>query len=807
MTHLDIRVLGVPEIQHGSDLLRFPTRKALALLVFLAVEGESQPRDKLVALFWPESSEQQGRASLRNTLSYVNNTLRVVDKESHLIVDRDSVALDFNSDVSVDARDLITVPDTAYSELVTAYRGDFLEGFSLSDAPSFDDWASTQRERLHSRMSNICEHLTRLHYERGEMEQAITIARRWVSLDKLNEFAHQWLIRSLFAAGQRAAALQAYNALVHILSRELEVPPLPETQVLAERLKMEVLELPKRVRDDLLPSAMLDEMPFVGRGTEFSALVAEFHRVSQGRAGAVVLIGEAGIGKTRLASEFLLWTEAEGAKVARGRAFESSGQLPYQIMVEVLRDLRRTDEVGRPALVGLAPLLPELRGAGQPLMQADDEATARTELFEAAAGYVASQAGARSLVILLDDLQWADAASLDLLQFAARRWQEQTIPLLLVMTVRSEVIMDDPSFAEWLVRLSRELPLRRIALSPLSQNDTLQLVRALGVERPTEFGEWLFSGAEGHPFYTAETLKDLLERGKLTARRDADGKWRLDTSGVQSEAHHVPHAVRELIRTRLARLSPDAATMLAAGAVLGASFSFELLCLVSAMLESSGLVALDELLAGRFLIERGRSVEYQFAHDKIRDAVYEAASLARRRVFHRRALEGLSPIAPPATLAYHALAAGLVEQAMQFHVAAGDAAMQLFAITDAIRHYEQARELSGGRTLAGGALLRLGHAYELNAEAEKARVLYEGLLDQQALSLSERAEVLNHLAVLAAQRFDLAGAIGLLQGALVAAHGAGEMGVRAETQWNLAQINYYAAEFDAAYIYGEGALR
>jgi predicted ATPase len=479
-------------------------------------------------------------------------------------------------------------------------------------------------------------------------------------------------------------------------------------------------------------------------------------------------------------------------------------------VVEVLRGLReqRPFTLTQPWLAELSQLLPELRdGVGELALRTRDEIAGRADLFEAVAHAIAALADAEPLVILVDDLQWADAASLELLQFAARRWAERRARILLLLTVRLEAVLGSPSLAGWLLDLGRETPLERIDLHPLGAAETLQLVKGLDADAPARFGEWLFTTTRGHPFYVVETLKDLLERGEIRARHGTDGAWSLDVGGARRDAPLMPLAVREVIHARLARLSPAATTLLTAGAVLGQRFDFESLCRVADLGESLGLAALDELLTARLVLETGEGVDYDFAHDKIREAVYDLASRARRQVFHRRALDASRATASPATLAHHALEAGSTEQAARFNQAAGDAAMRVFAVADAIQHYERARQLAGGAEPEPELVLKLGRAYEMNAEAQKARALYERLVERRDLPPATQIIALSRLAVVTAQAFELARTFQLLQRALVAAQQAGDADARAETEWSLAFSSYYAADFDTALIYGEGALQ
>jgi predicted ATPase len=326
------------------------------------------------------------------------------------------------------------------------------------------------------------------------------------------------------------------------------------------------------------------------------------------------------------------------------------------------------------------------------------------------------------------------------------------------------------------------VPLTRLQLSPLTAEDILRLLQALGgndrrqAANLERFGQWLFAETEGQPFYLMETLKVLLERGALASRPNEEDGWTIDFTGAMEHETVVrgffPPSVREVIVARLDRLAPDAFALLVAGAVLGQGITFEHLCRVADLEEEVGLPALDEVLHSGLLHESeregGRVTDgrYVFAHQKIRSVVYAEAGEARRSIFHRRALQALQAAAAPAAeLAYHALAAGLAEPAFHWNLAAGEEAMRVVAVSSAIAFYEQARHLLAERLqgLDLEAMLsapeiehlytNLGRAYELNAEWEKARTAYTSLLAyaQDARQPAMESAALDRLAALAAQ--------------------------------------------------------
>src|SRR5947209_6634447 len=727
MGDLCFTLLGSPEVRHRDQVLQFSTRKELALLIYLAVEGRVHSRKKLSEQFWPEGDAGHGRAALRITLLQMRQLLGEgagVSPVPHLLITRDTLGLDFTSAIELDLHTFhkawtsvrssiqtLTRPEETHRSLlarlqhaISLPRGEFLEGFSLRDAPAFDDWVRFQREYWHLRMNEVFDRLSQMQFEAGELEAAIETVNRWLVLSPLHEDAYRRLMRLHFAAGDRAAALHAYDTCRARLLTGMQTEPTPETVALASRMR--AVAPPRRKEASTPPvalsSAIFLDGPLLGRTTELSTLIKVYHTAQHGQTQVVLLEGEVGIGKTRLASEFLAWAEVEGADVLRGQAFETGGQLPYRSMIEALRP--RIERENAPDdllsdlwLAELARLLPELCDRYPDLpAPVGDKSVARNRLFEAVVRLGQALAARTPLVLFIADVQWADAASLDVVQYLSRRFSDRQTPALLLLTLLMGEREMPSGLAEWRTGMERAVPLTHLQLGPLTAEDILRLLQAFGgkdggrsadLER---FGQWLFTETEGQPFYLMETLKVLLERGALTSRPNEDEGWTIDFTAAMEHDMVVrgffPPSVREVICARLDRLPPNAFALLVAGAVLGQGITFEHLCQVANLAEQDGLSALDEVLHSHLLQESeregGRVTDgrYVLAHAKIRAVVYAEASEARRSIFHRRAMKALqAAAAPAAVLAYHALAAGLAEPAFRWSLAAGDEAMRLVA--------------------------------------------------------------------------------------------------------------------------------
>jgi class 3 adenylate cyclase/DNA-binding SARP family transcriptional activator/regulation of enolase protein 1 (concanavalin A-like superfamily) len=250
MSSLKLFLLGPPRVELEEQPVEIKPRKALGLLIYLAITGESHPRDSLATLFWPEADQRQARAALRRRLSELNQTLG----REWLQVSRESVGLEPGAPLWVDvaqfqqclarcqnhghlADELCNDCLALLTEAVTLYRNDFLTGFTLPDCPDFDDWQFFQSEGLRQELASTLEQLVHFYRGQADPDAALPYARRWLTLDPLHEPAHQQLMLLYAQSGQQAAALRQYQLCVKTLEAELDVPPSEKTTALYERIR------------------------------------------------------------------------------------------------------------------------------------------------------------------------------------------------------------------------------------------------------------------------------------------------------------------------------------------------------------------------------------------------------------------------------------------------------------------------------------------------------------------------------------------------------------------------------------------
>jgi predicted ATPase len=435
------------------------------------------------------------------------------------------------------------------------------------------------------------------------------------------------------------------------------------------------------------------ENPLVGRDQEWAALLGSYRSVAEG--GRVVVIeGEAGIGKTRLAEEFVANVSAAGATAVVARCYAGEKNLAYGPFVEGLSaalargDTDRLMSLPAVAVQEAARLLPDLADLSpdSPPAPPFDTPGARSRFFgEVVRVLLAVLDGPPPGVLFLDDLHWADEASLSLLTYLVRRLDDK--PLLVLLTWRAEEVHEGHRLRELLAGARRSGRATTLTLQRLGPASVEELV-GHAVPGAGTLGVRLSDETEGLPLFLTEYLT-AVEKGELD---------------VGDEAWTLPGGVQDLLRTRLLTVGETAGQVLAAAAVVGRSFDFDTVRAASGRGEEETLTALEELMSRGLIREVGSAIggapAYDFDHDKLRTLVYEETSLARKRLLHRRAAAALSAQARgreadslAGQIARHHRLAGQDQEAAQYHRRAGDYARSLHANSDALAHYEEALAL------------------------------------------------------------------------------------------------------------------
>ncbi|WP_240695562.1 AAA family ATPase [Candidatus Chloroploca sp. Khr17] len=742
---LVVTLFGAPRLVRDGVIVELPRRRARALVYYLAAQTAPVSREQLLGLFWPDHDRSGAQQLLRTTLHAVRRALgpALVSGEYQLGLEAD-----------VDYRTLLATiqkpnaDEAALAWALHGYRDDLLTDFSLADAEPFEDWLAAERERARMLAIRGFTRLARLAEGRQAYQVALDALRQALAFDPLQEDLQRDAMRLHYYAGDRVGAIRRYEHLQDLLDAEVGVPPMQATRELYDALITDALvrppaehvavELSRAGEVSLVtrPSAptplqppSLLALPFIGRQTEL-ALIAE--AVTQGQ--LVLIEGEPGIGKTRLATEFLGQHVAEHGLVLVGAARELEQSLPYQPVIAALRmlathprwsALRAQLDLAPLWLREVARLVPELAEAlpGQPIALGNAE---EARLWEGVAQLVMALVRHVPVGLLLDDLHWADASTLGLVSYLLRRSQGTQVSVL----ATTRPVPPRHALATLRAGLTRENHLRRLALQRLHPTETAFLAQQLCPHDVEATAAWIQQTTEGNPYILVEVLSHALATGML----GPDGHLHLDSA----TAPIVPPTVYSLIEARLTRLAEGARRVLDAAVVAGREFEFEVAARAAALSEQAALDALDELQAAR-LVEPLDERRYRFDHSLTVEVAGHELGIPRQRSLHRRIAEAMEALhrneldAMAGMIAWHFAQGGAPERAAEYALRAARRATAVAAWSEATALFAQA--LAGSQPAERFViLLDLGEALAQQGEGARAA---ERLREALALATNE----------------------------------------------------------------------
>jgi DNA-binding SARP family transcriptional activator len=685
MATLRLTLLGAFEARLGpGSAVSFPRKKAEALLAYLALHpGQAQARDKLAAILWGDASDERARHSLRQALVTLRQALRR-EGAAGLVEEGDTVGVDpaaVEVDVALFERLTAEGDPEALERAAALYRGDLLEGITLQEPP-FEEWLRTERERLRElavdTLAKLLAHQTRT----GDTEQAVQTAVRLLGLDPAQEAVHRALMRLYARQGRRGAALRQYQVCVGVLERELGAEPEAETrQLYRELLQTRPQHVPAADPRQCVVPLVTPETALVGRTAELAILRQRIDDAGHGRGAVGMVQGEAGIGKTRLMEALIAEASAAGRHVLLGRAHESEQVLPLGPWVDAFRTGRvvpdLVEDLDAPWRAELSRLFPEMGPSERGPKAGEDY----VRLFEALARTLQHLASARPVLLVLEDLHWADEMTLRLLVFLARRIHDA--PVAVVGTLRLEEIVDAPMLRRTLAQFAHQPRFFTVMLAPLSEAETLALVRTSVRAKTDEasvqrLGQQIWHASEGNPFMVLETVRALQGESAAELERQA----------------LTPPRVRELIGGRLDRLSDRGRRLAAVASVIGREFDFALLERAAELNATEAAEGVEELVARRVLHVVGERLD--FTHERIREVVYDGLLPPYRKRLHAatvQALEGLhaADLAPYAlALGRHCCASDAWDRAADYLAQAGRSAVARAAHRESVACFEQA---------------------------------------------------------------------------------------------------------------------
>lgn len=688
-----LTLLGPPSVtvDGGEPGLCQPAAKALALLTYLVLEPGPHTREELAGLLWGESSEDQARTSLRQALKQLRSQLGDIFQRDRPGIE---LAVPMQCDVSAFREGVLQDPRLAISRDIPR----FLVGFSVRHAPQFDEWVAETRRDLLSRYHSALGTLAREAMGQWRWRDAITYAERWLASDPLSDEAVRLGIEARYLAGNRGGALAHYHNYRATLKQETNCEPSRTLLNLVRRVEADASSVNTRpITDEWYARAPSFESSLIGREKEWDVLVKTWKAVKRGESHILLIEGEPGVGKSRLAAEFIRWAVADGARVLRGHAYDASARLPYEPVVEVLRDA-----IGTPGLAGAAPewltevarLLPELRQRFSSLPEPSPSPTpsAGWRLFEGVAQIMLALTAEGPIVVSLDDLQWCDGDSCDLLRFLIRRTEQAPVLWLGTLSL-GEIERDAPSAR--LCRMLRAKPHARVLpLDPLSERDLWHMIREMGhLSTPTDarrFANRIYGVTAGNPFYVIELLKTMFAQGLLAVDEES-GEWTTAAAEAQSSGREFPlsQTVHDVIAERVERLPEELRDVLITVAVARAGCRSEVLSHVHGISRLHSAALGDALTDRRLVVEEAGS--YRCAHPVIAHVVRDGLTLSRRREVHRTLALALERVKSPddsheaaCEIARHADRGGEPALAYRFALVAGKGAIERFAHAEAL---------------------------------------------------------------------------------------------------------------------------
>ncbi len=716
---MEYRILGPLEVVGSGKPVPLGPEKQRALLALLLLDaGRVVAVDRLVDGLWGGEPPARADKAIQTYVSRLRKTLPVGalrTRSPGYVIDLGPDLLDLHQFERGVAEGRLALAEGRFAS-ASATLGEALDlwrGAALAEF-AHEPFGETERARLEERRLLALEERVEAELALGRHAELVAELEGLVGEHPLRERFRGQLMRALYGSGRQAEALAAYRDARTYFVEELGIEPSRSLHDLEAAILRQdsILDRPS---DEPSPTAE-DEAPredsqlglFVGRVHETARLRAALGDALAGRGRLIILAGEQGIGKTRMAMEVGEEARRRGAIVLWGRCYEREGAPPFWPWVQALRAYAATCD---PALVRsqlhrqaalVAELVPELRDRVPELERPTsprDPGEARFQLFDAVATLLVRAARVKPLVVVLDDLHASDAGSLLLLEFVAR--ELVGAPVLVIGTCRDAEPRRGHPLTDTLAELTRERLFERVPVRGLTEPEVRGFIEAsVDSPLPSELAQTVHRRTEGNPLFVTEVVRLLVHERSLVDGAVGGRDWRVG----------VPESVRDVIRTRLDRLSTQCNEMLRLAAVAGREFGLEQLrVLVEGVSVDELLSLIDEACAAHAIEEVPEVIErYRFTHGLIQESLVEELATTRRVRLHARIAEALEALygdevdPHAAELAHHfAEARGVLDSRglIRYSRVAGEQALAAHAFDEALAHFRRALDAKSGETM------------------------------------------------------------------------------------------------------------
>ena len=798
---LRIYMLGRFAVEYQGEAVpqsAWSRKRPVELLTALALaQGHLLHREEVIDRLWPDKDLDAGANNLYRTL----HTLRKITGEDVVLMERGVVRLGDNAWTDVAAFESAVAHGdfSSLSGAVDLYRGDLLPDDPYSDA------LIARREGLRQRFVDAALGLA--NATESSPEKQVETLRRVVEVDPTLEQAQRMLMTTLANMNRPKEALRQFAECVKAMRAQLDVEPSAQTRKLGQQIKDGDFVVSGPPATVIAPQATPPPAEEKGSTAKVAWEVVSRRILGAAKSsevrgrdaligdlagaiecGTLLLAGEAGVGKTRMALEFARLCYEGGASIVAGMGYEFAGIAPYTPFVDAWSEHLRACSL--PASDN-----PFLSFKPVPGASAQED---RLRMFQAVERSIIELAGDGSLCVFIEDLHWADESSLHLLHHLARATRH--LPLQIVATFREEEVAVGQPLHTLIVGLNRERLAKKIVLERLDADASRQLIADISGEEPSdELADQIFELAGGNPFYTEELVLSHSERGEFS----------------------VSDNLLDQVRARVSRLGGAAERLFVASAVQGIRFDFDVARAAANMDEGEALDALDLGLSSRVVEEHdGR---YRFHHALIQHSLYESLSHARRVYLHRATAgvledDALRSAAPSELLAYHHQKAGQIELALPHLISAAKQAQRRLGFGEAVDFFERALELMDTLSLPagpdkfevlhnmGGMRVALGDLERAVRDLEAAAALHRSSDDWRPTQ-TQRANAKRMIALALIEGGQLEGAEAALDEALSAIEGADPTIELSNILYLFAQLRWHQSRHAEAFEMAENCLR